>query len=705
MRARKIAIATMVALVTVGVARTEAPARASAPTDAEALARPEAPAPAPASARAIPRHVRDALGPSADIGPDGLYRITLPSGDVLDTHGPDPAPDHGSSMGPGDPERDPICATDYYIHVLYGRPSGASNRLTTVRPQIISAIRRMNAVLNEEALESGDRTADYKVLCETNGTIKIDAFTSTGNDFQTIATSAQAAGFLDARADYSIFYDASGGNVCGIANISSDDSLSENNANNTGRDYAITYEPCWDGRTPMHENGHNQGAVQYDAPDSTGSGGHCNDVYDIMCYSPDGGDKNQGGTVLACVDRMHFDCGHDTYFDAAPEQGEWLATHWNIGAHLNRFIVFDGSGGGSNVAPDAAFSATCDERVCTFTDASSDTDGWIASRAWSFGDGGTSTAPIETHTYAQTGAYDVTLTVTDDRGAISSTVQRVVTPTVPVINQPVYNSTVQGPDVTISGTGSPTATLSLTLDGATAFATVTSEAGAWTIRLSLLGGNHSVVARSSSSAGTSPPSPTRAFLVEDPPRVDPTVTSPTPGQITWPTPTVAGNAQGASRVQIRLDNQVIARFAIGSDGDFSHGFSTTGGTHTVIVDAESSAGLNIGSSAPVTFTVDAIRPTLRLDPVEALTFSPLVLTGTARDDLSLRRVVARATNQVTGARSAAVEATLGAPGADGWTPWTVSMPGLTPGRYVIEVHAEDHVGLRSLTSTTTTIIL
>jgi alpha-tubulin suppressor-like RCC1 family protein len=37
---------------------------------------------------------------------------------------------------------------------------------------------------------------------------------------------------------------------------------------------------------------------------------------------------------------MHYDCGHDDYFDAAPEPGEYLASHWNVGSTLNRFIAF-----------------------------------------------------------------------------------------------------------------------------------------------------------------------------------------------------------------------------------------------------------------------------------------------------------------------------------------------------------------------------
>jgi PKD repeat protein len=51
------------------------------------------------------------------------------------------------------------------------------------------------------------------------------------------------------------------------------------------------------------------------------------------------------------------------------------------------------------------------------TDASSDSDGTISSRSWSFGDGSVSTAANPNHTYATGGSYKVRLTVTDNDGA------------------------------------------------------------------------------------------------------------------------------------------------------------------------------------------------------------------------------------------------------------------------------------------------
>lgn len=56
-----------------------------------------------------------------------------------------------------------------------------------------------------------------------------------------------------------------------------------------------------------------------------------------------------------------------------------------------------------------------------FTDTSTDADGVIVSRLWDFGDGTTSTDLAPTHTFG-VGRHRVTLTVTDDTGAVATTV-------------------------------------------------------------------------------------------------------------------------------------------------------------------------------------------------------------------------------------------------------------------------------------------
>ncbi|MBC7632322.1 PKD domain-containing protein [Aeromicrobium sp.] len=84
-----------------------------------------------------------------------------------------------------------------------------------------------------------------------------------------------------------------------------------------------------------------------------------------------------------------------------------------------------------NVKPTAAFTSTTNGLAASFNGAgSSDSDGTVASYAWSFGDGGTSTEASPAHTYTTAGDKTVTLTVTDDDGATDA-VTKTVTVTAP----------------------------------------------------------------------------------------------------------------------------------------------------------------------------------------------------------------------------------------------------------------------------------
>ena len=83
-----------------------------------------------------------------------------------------------------------------------------------------------------------------------------------------------------------------------------------------------------------------------------------------------------------------------------------------------------GSSGG-NISPVATFSFSTAELTVTFTNESYDPDGSITSQEWDFGDGATSTTQNPGHTYAASGDYDVTLTVTDNENATNSVTKTV----------------------------------------------------------------------------------------------------------------------------------------------------------------------------------------------------------------------------------------------------------------------------------------
>ena len=95
----------------------------------------------------------------------------------------------------------------------------------------------------------------------------------------------------------------------------------------------------------------------------------------------------------------------------------------------------------ANQAPNAAFSSSCTNLDCNFTDQSTDNDGSIASRSWDFGDGTSSNAQNPAHSYAAAGTFAVNLTVTDNDGDSDSTSKNVAVTKAPfVINAAISDA-------------------------------------------------------------------------------------------------------------------------------------------------------------------------------------------------------------------------------------------------------------------------
>ncbi|HYF38998.1 MAG TPA: PKD domain-containing protein [Gemmatimonadales bacterium] len=106
----------------------------------------------------------------------------------------------------------------------------------------------------------------------------------------------------------------------------------------------------------------------------------------------------------------------------------WLAVA-TVGAGLVTGCK-DGNKPNENQAPVANFSASCSALRCDFHDESTDDDE-VVSWNWNFGSAGSAQRnPV--YTYAQPGAYDVSLTVTDGEG-VTSTKTKTVNPKAPVV--------------------------------------------------------------------------------------------------------------------------------------------------------------------------------------------------------------------------------------------------------------------------------
>nr|WP_240003183.1 RICIN domain-containing protein [Streptomyces cinnamoneus] len=164
---------------------------------------------------------------------------------------------------------------------------------------------------------------------------------------------ALAAKGLDRRdRKYMVFADAQV--YCGIGTFNGDERPGQDNLSNFGPSYGRTDNGCWGGHTAAHELGHNLGAVNNSAP-NTSRGAHCTDEWDVMCYS-DSPYYPQMRTV--CTDREAenvLDCNHDDYFHTNPRPGSYLATHWNIAD--NQFLM-KANGNGTQPNPNPSPTPT-----------------------------------------------------------------------------------------------------------------------------------------------------------------------------------------------------------------------------------------------------------------------------------------------------------------------------------------------------------
>jgi PKD repeat protein len=92
---------------------------------------------------------------------------------------------------------------------------------------------------------------------------------------------------------------------------------------------------------------------------------------------------------------------------------------------IQKHYTDSGSTLAGGTQPVAAFSSSCTNLSCTFDGSgSTDSNGAITSYAWNFGDGTTGTGVPPTHTYAASGTYTVSLTISDNSGFQSTAAKK-----------------------------------------------------------------------------------------------------------------------------------------------------------------------------------------------------------------------------------------------------------------------------------------
>ena len=186
------------------------------------------------------------------------------------------------------------------VVAIYAYPTDQPNRSASVIPLIREWASQVDDVYYESAREtSGSRSVRWLTEPSSTGACRIKvetlAVSPTGDDnFTNTLNESHAAGNTSLNRRYIIWMDGSNSlGTCGVGELWGDDQPGPGNWSNGGVDTGYVGltsridQNCWGFQNQSvegHELGHNLGAVQDSAPNTSGAG-HCVDEWDIMCLS------------------------------------------------------------------------------------------------------------------------------------------------------------------------------------------------------------------------------------------------------------------------------------------------------------------------------------------------------------------------------------------------------------------------------------
>ncbi|HLD07025.1 MAG TPA: hypothetical protein VJC16_05860 [Candidatus Nanoarchaeia archaeon] len=310
--------------------------------------------------------------PQANAGAD-TYSVTvnLPGSESQPNTGPD-STSYASQLK----EVPPFCVTgdeDHRAQLVYARPQDASDRYDLLAPKIRKWAGQGNGIVNAEA-KRFDVNANLKMACEGSKLSVLNVVLSEASkekaNVDVLVSELRSKGFKDDKVKYIVWYDGFVTQPDGRPGTKAeawldnwpgehfgkpqDDGPTADNAFNQGADFAFVYQQFDGGYAQvamLHEYSHTLGAVQHSAPHHTGDG-HCKDSrpvhmggQDVNCaFNPSHPSYKPSLEVYGDVCNgfgYRYDCGNDDYFNPKPEPGSYLATHWNLGLPMNKFIKFD----------------------------------------------------------------------------------------------------------------------------------------------------------------------------------------------------------------------------------------------------------------------------------------------------------------------------------------------------------------------------